>query len=103
MSSEIKKLNAHNLPLHHHDDWKGYTLAELRFERALTLVRMDIAADKLRRQTQAIDGRMSSALSGNLFIKLLSGFNFAEYASMAVRTVRTVVRFWKAMRRQSRS
>ena len=89
----MKKLNAALNPSH--GKWKGYTLSELRFQRALTLVRMDIVADRLRSQTQRFDNQLNSIMSGNIFLRLFSNINFAEYAVVAVRTIRTVVRFWK--------
>ncbi len=96
MSTKMKKLHpAMSVPK---KDWKGYTLSELRFQRALTLVRMDMASERLKRSSQIFDTHLNQVVAGNIFLRLFSNINFAEYAAIGIRTLRTVVRFWQAFR-----
>lgn len=78
-------------------EFKGYTMEELKYQRALTLVKKEFLKEKALRQTMAIKDRLpvvngSSPLSGikpsGMVGKLVKGLDFADYIMLGIQAVK---------------
>lgn len=69
---------------HASEHWEGYTLDEIRYQRAYTLARMEINSQRLKqRSTSIVDSKPGS--SRHFFGKILSAFSYVDLALMAWR------------------
>lgn len=82
MTTSVKKAP------HHHDNWQGYTIDELRYQRALTSARLEIQKEKLSNQFQTIRGTFGMVEGKGIMGKMLSSLNYVDYAVLAFQTVR---------------
>lgn len=74
------------------NDFKGYTLEELRYQRALIALKRDFSQSKLLRNIETLQKanplsskNMTSSLQGKFGLiasKLFSGLNYLDYAMM---------------------
>ena len=106
---EIKRLNSDKVvqPVEDSVQFDGFTLDEIRHQRALIAVRKEFAkakifedVDKLKeRNPFASDGSLKAASRlGSLPMKIMRGLNYTDYIMMglsAFGTVRKVVSFFK--------
>lgn len=96
------------------NDFKGYSLEELRYQRALVMLRREFAKQKLQtrmrhiRKTNAFTGTSSATRAsgliraGSLASKVLTGLNYVDYIMIgfsAFSTVRKVVSFFSRKRK----
>ncbi|MDE6555903.1 MAG: hypothetical protein K2K55_02965 [Duncaniella sp.] len=73
---------AHRVPPHKTENWGGYTIDELRYQRAYTLARIEINNHRLKqRTTNLVDGGPRN--SRNVVGKLLSAFSYVDLALLA--------------------
>lgn len=92
------------------DSFKGYTLEELRYQRALTAIQLEFCKTKLLRQVEhlknnnpltptgaaaSIPGKM-----GYLASKLLSGLNYLDYAMVGFTLFGTARKVFSFFRRR---
>ncbi|WP_289158668.1 hypothetical protein [uncultured Muribaculum sp.] len=82
------------------EKWKGYTLADLRYQRAINHVRMEMERERLANSmTRLNDMKSKFTLPGNgLLQKVFAGFSIFDYALLAITTgkqIRKVYRFFK--------
>ncbi len=90
--------------------FKGYTLEELRYQRALVLLRREFAKQKVEsglrhiRKTNVFTGTASGSKAsglvraGGIASKILTGLNYADYAMIgfsAFGTVRKIFSFFR--------
>lgn len=80
---------AKNAP-HHHADWHGYTIDELRYQRALTSARMEIQKERLTNQFNTLKGSFGMVEGKGIMGKMLHSLNYLDYALLAFHTVRRV-------------
>lgn len=68
-------------------EWSGYTLEELRYQRALTTARIEISRELLMLQaTQLYKGKMLPHPGrGGIFSRMLSTLSIFDYAILAIR------------------
>lgn len=88
-------------------EFKGYTLEELRYQRAMTLLRRDFSKAKVVNQVQRLRGGDSgnapkSRLGrvGTLAGKLMSGLNYIDYAMMGMTLFNSGQKVYKFFRRR---
>lgn len=91
-------------------DFKGYTLEELRYQRAMVLLRRDFCKarilnqlDRLRgggrdKEEKALKSRFSRM--GGVLTKVMSGLNYVDYALMGMSLFGTGKKVYKFFRRK---
>lgn len=84
--------------------WNGYTIDELRYMRALSVVKCEMQKEKLISSVALIKQNTALLLKPNsrsgYVGKLLSAFDFFDYAFISFKLVRKLYRFYN---RQTRS
>lgn len=91
-------------------EFGGYTLQELRYQRALASLKKEFAKEKALAELNAIKkktalGRLSGKVSnfgktGGLLPKVLSSLNYADYAMLGFSVFSTVRKVWKFFKRK---
>lgn len=67
-------------------DWSGLTLDELRYARAMTCTRIEIARQIISLQAKQIyDGQFSGTGSRTMLGRMFSALNYMDYALIAAR------------------
>ena len=90
--------NAKQLP-HTSEEWKGYTLDEIRYVRAYTAARIEINRERLLTKARNIqkNGLKTSASKG-MMGKLLGAFGYIDIALMAWRVGSKMFKFTRSFR-----
>lgn len=79
------------------DNFKGYTLAELRYQRALLLVKREFLREKAIKQAKSVKKQIpiingKSPLSGitthGVLGRVIGGLNFADYLIIGFQALR---------------
>lgn len=83
---------------HEKDEWKGYTLDELRYMRAYTAARLEINRDHLRRNFANVKDGGAFHTKG-LFGKILGTLS---YLDIAIMTFKVGSRMFKTVRKLRR-
>lgn len=81
-------------------EWRGYTLDEIRYRRAIVSVKLEIEKDRIASVYQSSVGRMFSlgkAESG-LTGKINSLFTMVDYGAMAYNLVKKMINIYKNIR-----
>lgn len=80
-------------------EWRGYSLDELRYRRAMALV--NIQNEKNRTADGVARLRNGDMLLSMLGLRRLSGIvDYARYVAVAVRLWRRVARMWRIIRKK---
>lgn len=90
------------------NSFKGYTLEDIHYQRALVLLQREFAKEKIaadirkirKRGPFGVGGSNNSSLAkaGTIAQKFLTGFNYVDYALVgfsAFSTIRKIFRFFK--------
>lgn len=82
------------------EKWPGYSLADLRYQRALNHVRMEMERERLANSmTRLSDFKSKVHIPGNgLMHKVFTSFSVLDYALLAItagKQVRKIYRFFK--------
>lgn len=88
-----------NNPPHHNADWQGYTIDELRYQRALTSARLEIQRERLLNQVNAVRGQFGTLEGRGIMGKMLRSLNYVDYAVIAFQTVGRIRSMFKGLRR----
>lgn len=85
--------------------WKGCTIDELRYRRALTLVKLEMQKSRLSESFGAVTGKITAARTG--ITGLLGGrfdgkWKFLNYVVMGYRSMRIAMDLWGIFRRKKR-
>lgn len=84
---------------HHREDFKGYTIDELRYMRAYELARLEISKAMLLQQVN--DMRKSSTmLKSGILGRLLSSFSYLEIGMMTFKAVRKIYSIFHRRRKK---
>lgn len=86
-------------PPHTHPEWQGYTIDELRYQRALTSARLEIQKERLLNQYAAIRGNFGSLKPTGIYGKIFNSLSFIDYGVLAFRTIRRVTGIIRSFRR----
>ena len=106
--------NSKNIPARNTADepavFNGYTLQELRYQRALASLKKEFAKEKALAGLNAMKektafGRLSGKVSslgkaGGLLPKVLSSLNYADYAMLGFSVFGTVRKVWNFFKRK---
>ena len=87
-------------PLQGAEEFKGYSMEELRYHRALLLVKKEYVKEQAFKVTKKIkndlpiigtgDSLQGHLGSGNLLGKVMKGLSFADYVILGLQTMRIV-------------
>ncbi|MDE7413601.1 MAG: hypothetical protein K2N05_07455 [Muribaculaceae bacterium] len=107
MDKEIAKSNDVLIP---QKDFKGYTIEELRYQRALVALQKEFCKSKVLHKAERIKNRKlfgnnegsSSKLSkvGNIAGKLLTGLNYLDYAMIGMSLFGSGKKIYKFIKRK---
>lgn len=83
-------------------EWRGYTLEELRYQRALAAIRCEIGSEKLKSSVANIQNGVKNNGLRSLFFSsnVLSGLKFADYLILGFKLSRLVSKLWKRSSRK---
>ncbi len=72
--------------------WRGYTLDELRYRRALTAVAIEIEKDRIcRSMSETVPSAMKQRSSGaSMLSKMLGALNYVDYAVLGWRMIKVI-------------
>ena len=66
------------------EDWKGYNLEQLRYQRALNMARREIATQQINTLGKELsNGTILTANHQSLLTKIISSLNYLDYGVMA--------------------
>lgn len=83
---------------HEKDDWKGYSLDELRYMRAYTAARLEINRDRIHRNFANVKNVGAFPAKG-IFGKILGTLSYLDIAIMAFRVGGKVFKTVRRLRR----
>ena len=67
-----------------YEDWKGYNLEHLRYQRALNMARREIATQQINTLGKELsNGTILTANHQSLLTKIISSLNYLDYGVMA--------------------
>ena len=67
-----------------YEDWKGYNLEQLRYQRALNMARREIATQQINTLGKELStGTILTANHQSLLTKIISSLNYLDYGVMA--------------------
>lgn len=67
-----------------YEDWKGYNLEQLRYQRALNMARREIATQQINTLGKELsNGTILTADHQSLLTKIISSLNYLDYGVMA--------------------
>lgn len=84
---------------HSEENWQGYTMDEMMYQKAFLLARMEVSKTKLMNQVADLRSGFPGVASGSIWSKLLSGFSYVDYAVVAFKIGSKVVRLIRTLRR----
>ncbi|CCX48912.1 MAG: hypothetical protein J6B36_00205 [Muribaculaceae bacterium] len=84
---------------HVQDNWQGYTMEEMMYQKAFLLARMEVSKTKLMNEFSEVRSGMPGVASGSIWSKLLSGFTYVDYAVFAFKIGSKVARLIRTLRR----
>lgn len=80
--------------------WKGLTLEDIRYRRAINHVKMEIEKERLLSQTSQLVGNTTQGLmSSSMARKMFSGFSYIDYGVLAFQVFKQVQRVYRLFRR----
>lgn len=75
------------------NDWKGYTLDEIRFQRLVALAKAEIGKTYMTSQVKNMTS--SHLIKSPMVSKLAGALNYFDYAMLAYRLIRSLSRTFK--------
>lgn len=66
-------------------DWKGYSIDELRYQRAYTLARLEIQKEKITSSFSRFYSSSSGGFGNGLIKKITGSLNYVDYALLAYK------------------
>ena len=90
--------NAKQLP-HNTEEWKGYTLEEIRYARAYTAARMDLNRERLTARARDMQKNgLKPGVSKGMLGKMLGAFSYIDIALLTWRVGRKLFRVTRAIK-----
>ncbi len=65
--------------------WRGYSIDELRYRRAFTMARLEIAKERLTTTSRRLYGGYGMPATSGIVGKLFGSLNYVDYAVLAFR------------------
>lgn len=79
-------------------EFKGYTFDELRYQRAYTLAKYEMAKMQLADSTHAMRRSLPFGSKSGLMSRILGNLNYIDYALMAYKVVNKIIKFRRSTR-----
>ncbi|MCM1503613.1 MAG: hypothetical protein NC127_00245 [Muribaculum sp.] len=80
--------------------WKGLTLEDIRYRRAINHVKMEIEKERLLSQTSQLVGNTTQGImSSSMARKLFSGFSYIDYGVLAFQLFKQFQRVYRLFKR----
>ena len=90
--------NAKQLP-HNTEEWKGYTLEEIRYARAYTAARMELNRERLTARARDMQKNgLKPGVSKGMLSKMLGAFSYIDIALLTWRVGRKLFRVTRAIK-----
>ncbi len=88
------------LPPHDGEKWEGYTLDELRYMRAYTAARLEIARERVVHNASNVSQAFNSPMGGgqNIFTRLLGALSYIDVAVLTFKIGKSAFRIFKSLR-----
>ncbi len=81
------------------DSWKGYTIEEIRYKRAVNILKMEVVRERIVSHSTRRAVTASDTFYGNLVQRLFKSISMAEYAFLAFKGVRQAQKLFRLFRR----
>ncbi len=82
------------------EQWGGYTLDEIRFQRAYTLARLEIEKNRIRSHISTMQSNLvPQGRGGSFLLKLFGAFSYFDYAVLAFKLVKAIFSVRRIFRR----
>lgn len=104
--SIIKVAESNNLPIVKEDEFKGYSIEELRYKRAMITLKKEFCKAKILHEVEQIKehsifggtrtGKFTQ--TGAVITKLLSGLNYLDYAMVGMSLFSTGKKVFSLLR-----
>lgn len=79
--------------------WSGYTLDDLRYQRAVNHVKMEVKREKLTSAAHQIMTRQQSGFAGGMMKKVFTGFTIVDYALLAFQATKQIRKIYRVFKR----
>ncbi len=88
------------LPPHDAEKWEGYTLDELRYMRAYTAARLEIARERLTHNASGITDVVKAPMGGgqNIFTRILGALSYIDVAVLTFKIGKSAYRIFRSLR-----
>lgn len=84
---------------HTSEEWKGYTLEEIRYARAYTAARMELNRERLATRAKDVHKNgLKPGMSKGVIGKMLGAFSYIDIALLAWRAGRKVFKVTRAIK-----
>ena len=97
MSNMSNTSNTKVLP-HSREDWEGYTIDEVRYLRAYTAARMEIARERLQANAKNFVSGSSSGGSMGIMSRLLGTLSYLDIALVTFKLGKSIFRIFRTFR-----
>ncbi len=87
------------LPVDGLKKWSGYTLDDLRYQRAVNHVKMEMERERLASATRQFVDRKQSAFAGGMMRKMFTGFTVIDYALLAFQATKQIRKIYRLFKK----
>lgn len=84
---------------HSHENWRGYTMDEMMYQKAFLLARMEVSKSRLLSQASEFKSGFPGVRGGSIWSRILSGLSYVDYIIIAFKLGSKVARLVRALRR----
>lgn len=84
---------------HKNNNWQGYTIDELRYQRALTSARLEIQKERLLNSFDTMRGTFGTMQPTGIVGKMLKSLSLIDYGIIAFRLFNRVSAITRSFRR----
>lgn len=86
---------------HTREDWDGYTIDEIRYLRAYTAARLEIARERLQRNSAEVMSEATGPFKGTgLLSRILGTLSYLDIALVTYKLGKSVFRVFRSFRRK---
>lgn len=82
---------------HNPDSWKGYTLDEIRYKRAVNILKMEVTRERMASKKPGSSG--SGSFYGSLLTRVFKSLSMAEYAFFFFKGIKQAEKLVRLFRR----
>lgn len=87
------------LPVDGLKKWSGYTLDDLRYQRAVNHVKMEVERELLATSVHQIINRQQSGFGGGIMKKMFTGFSVIDYALLAFQATKQIRKIYRVFKK----